>query len=903
LTATRFFSSGAALQDYLLAQAGPDVLVLVPHQRLAHQVWHRQRQTALAARRPAWEPLRFKTLMAWWGDLFQGLWPREALAPPLVRLARWRQALRAAPPPSGPTPPLAWAQALDETHQILCRYLLAGGDVRPPAGAGDSPLVAWRRQATQIYTDLLRQEAWISPGELPAYLTAALREGRLKAPAGVLVVGLETPAPGEELWLKELSRHTRLVHLQVRGDWDNVREALALPDPAQELQWVASQLVEIARAGLPLHRLAITAVDMETTGPQLRRVLAELLGPPQSPDGWAYNFSQGPPLAEVPLFQAAVLPLQFIVARERREDLMALLLSPYYGGATLQGHRLAPWDRIFREGRVDQGWDRLRQAARRSPGDATADMAARLDRVWNILNLSPAPAGQWRQGLQAAWGELGFPWGLNGAESEAWDRLTGLLGQVESALGAEAMAAGEFLGWLKIGAQRLILPGPGIQTAGIQVLGLLEMRGLDFSRVFCLGMNSGGLPAPPRALPLLSAAEKRLVLGGTYQSQHHFAAELFANLLGAAPHVTLTRPQLVDQEERVSTPLYLGEWGRAGMAALSVPHPAWLRAPAIQAALQAPATPGLPADLPQPLDLPLPGQISLSQIGSALECPCRFLLEVLLKIRELPEFEGGLDPRERGQLLHAALARFTAAFGKVLDTAGVWDQQRARELLQDAARQVLAPRSFDLHWQAEGERWLGEAGLLWEWLSLERARFDQGWRWLDCEAAFQDLQGRDWPFTLAGRIDRLDWHPETADLVVWDYKSGEIPKAKRVLEDREEYQLPGYLLAVQQGRVPCRPVTASLRAGFIGLKSLRSHHLRHEDFGAPAAQWREVAAAFADQVTALGRRLAAGDFRPDPSPAPAKPGDGACQYCPYELICGFTPDPATEDQPEPESEL
>ena len=153
------------------------------------------------------------------------------------------------------------------------------------------------------------------------------------------------------------------------------------------------------------------------------------------------------------------------------------------------------------------------------------------------------------------------------------------------------MDAGEFLEWLTIGAQGVILPGPGIQAAGIQVLGLLEMRGLDFSRVFCLGMNSGTLPAPPRPLPLLSPGEKRLVLGGTYQSQHHFAAELFHNLLGAAPHLTLTRPRMVDQEERVSTPVYPGEWGQAEMAVLTSPDPAWLRSPAIQAVFHAPALP------------------------------------------------------------------------------------------------------------------------------------------------------------------------------------------------------------------------------------------------------------------------------------------------------------------------
>jgi RecB family exonuclease len=202
----------------------------------------------------------------------------------------------------------------------------------------------------------------------------------------------------------------------------------------------------------------------------------------------------------------------------------------------------------------------------------------------------------------------------------------------------------------------------------------------------------------------------------------------------------------------------------------------------------------------------------------------------------------------------------------------------------------------DLHWQAEEDRWLGEGGLLWEWLSRERERFEAGWRWQGSEVAFQDLRGQDWPFTLRGRIDRLDYHPGNADLVVWDYKSAEIPKAKKVLEEAEEVQLHCYLLAVQQGRVTVNRAAARLRAGFIGLKSPRSHHLKHEDFGASPEKWREAAAVFAAKVAALGRRLAAGDFRPDPSPPPARLHDGACQYCPYELVCGFVSKPSPEEE-------
>ncbi len=209
-----------------------------------------------------------------------------------------------------------------------------------------------------------------------------------------------------------------------------------MPDPGQELHWVAARLVELARRGLPLHRLAVTAPDIDTYAPQLRRVLAELLGPPQSPEGWAYNFSQGPSLSEVPLFRAALLPLTFIAARERREDLVSLLLSPYYGGVQAHGRPLAAWDRVFRERRVDQGWDQLRQAVLRSrPPEAETAVLQRLDRVWDSLKGSAAPAGSWGRRLRAAWQELGFPRGLGEAETGALGSPHGLLPELETALG------------------------------------------------------------------------------------------------------------------------------------------------------------------------------------------------------------------------------------------------------------------------------------------------------------------------------------------------------------------------------------------------------------------------------------------------------------------------------------
>ena len=155
-------------------------------------------------------------------------------------------------------------------------------------------LVAWRRRVTGIYVELLRAGGWLSPGELPAYLTAALRQGRIKLPPRVLVAGLETPAPWKNSGSRSSAAAPRWSISRCGAILPNVREAVALPDPGQELHWVAAQLVELAQQDdLPLHRLAVTAPDIDTYAPQLRRVLAELLGPPQSPGRLGLQFLPG----------------------------------------------------------------------------------------------------------------------------------------------------------------------------------------------------------------------------------------------------------------------------------------------------------------------------------------------------------------------------------------------------------------------------------------------------------------------------------------------------------------------------------------------------------------------------------------------------------------------------------
>jgi RecB family exonuclease len=882
---TRIFSSSQALQNFLLEETLPSTLILVPHQRLARQLWHRQRLAALAGGVRAWEPLPCLTLGAWWSELAGKLWLPWAPAPRLLRLRLWRQAMATVAPPEGLIPDLAWAQALDDTHTLLARYRLR----RIASQSFDAPLIAWRHEVSQRYEALLREKGRLSPAQVPEHLLEALEAGRLRLPKRILVVGLETPAPLEAEWLTAVGRRTEVTTLQCKGNPAAVKEAVVLRDPQEEMAWVAAELVESRRQGHPLHRLAVTSPVMDRYAPDFLRVLRELLGPPGRDDGWSYNFSAGPRLSDTSLFAAALLPLAFTAQGERREDLVSLLLSPFYARFKEQQGRLARWDRRFRENRLDRGWAAMRPAVSQEPEDEA--LAGLLETSLARLRPLTATAREWTQRLTGVWQDLGFP-GQAGHEAEAErSRLSALLDEVAASLDDEVLTAQDFLDWLTHAGQAAPLPGPGVQEAGIQILGLLEMRGLDFDRVFCLGMNSRDFPAPPRPLPLLSPWERLQVLGGTAASQHRFAAELFANLKAAAPSIILTRPGLVDGEEQVGVYFWTGPWTAARLSPLSRPYPAWLRVQAVQAAHLPPAAnPEAPQTCPIPVTVP--DELRLTQLQAAFSCPCRFLLEVLLELAPLPDLASGIPPTERGQRLHQVAARFVELFGHILAQQHDWDESRARECLEQAGREVLGPWLHDPHWQAEWRRWFGDEaapGLLTAWLAGEKERYAKGWRWALVEAAFQGLTGEGWPFALRGRLDRLDHHPESGELVVWDYKSGSLPSAAKIFQRLEEYQLPGYLLAVRQGVVEAPGPTDRLKAGFIGLKSVRGEHLKYEDFGKPPEAWEEVLAAWEDRLADLARRLARGDLFPAPSPAPQGRQAGACQYCPYPLVCGYEP--------------
>ena len=912
-TNSQFFHTSAELQEFLLTQP-PGVVVIVPHLRLAHQVWRRQRLAARAAGRAAWEPVAMTTLSGWFQQLWRQLWLPVRPATVWQRLVFWLQAMEAIPPEEEISVDLSWAALLDEAFDLCQRYRLPS----PDGLEADSPLITWRQAMYQKFSTILREHGLISPAAVPDFLREALRRGELALPDQIVLVGFETPAPVEQEWLDALVKYLPVirVHLAGRQEEEISLKGVVFPDRRQEMEWVAAKVLELAQAGVPLHRLAVTAPNLESYLPDLRRLWQELLGQAVTGTGGCYNFSLGPTLSEAQLFHAALLPLKFIISGEQRQDLIGWLRSPYYGAFGRHDKNFLHWDKAWRKYGPDHGWIGLRQVIAGNNGDDTPhpdfpqsmgegkgaisaqggrkenratdkNLLGLIDQALSLLPRDQAPADLWRARLLEMWRLLEFPHCLDSQEAGQWQAWLTLLNEFAAAGGERPWTAAVMVEWLSWGAARLDLTGDGSVDTGVQIQGLLELRGLDFEAVFCLGLNMGVFPPPPRHLPLLTSREKTLVLGGDYQSQGEFAKTSYRYLLAAAPQLILTRPVVDQEEEQLAShiiPSTIWEKDPIKFSALSQAHPAWLRSPAVQAAFLIQAS-GLTPDLPELIPIPLPEQMSLSALETALTCPCRFFLNKLLGLEELPDLEPGLTAQERGTIMHRVLQDFTERYLKTLQDTGVWDDVAAWQDLQAVIAEHQPDSRDNPHWEAEIGRWLAEpGGVLREWLEQEKQRFREGWRWLAMEDSFAGLRLPGWPMSVRGRLDRIDTHP-TEGLMLWDYKTGNVLKQKEIEEDRGRFQLLGYLLAVRQGLTRAKACEET-RAGIIGLKSSRTDHLKYEDFKFSSADWQKVLEEKLRYIAEIGQRVGKGDFRPDPSqPPPAQ--SNSCKYCPLNLLCGY----------------
>jgi RecB family exonuclease len=858
----------------------------------------------MAAGKMGWLPPDILSLNAWIWKTWNMTWPSTRPLSHISCLHLWKEASSRVPPPAPFLPDLKLFQGLDETYTVLVRHGLS------PEGptASATPILSWRREVIQAFETLARDLQGFHPAFLPLHLAQTIQKGSVRLPKVVVLAAFEAPAPIEKTLFDCLASQCTLRRFDLPTGIPEKTERVVTPSRKQEVAWLTRKLVIDAQA-ISLNRIGVVVPDTEIYVPYIKHAFREIMGKPIDQSRSAYNISLGTPLLDQPLVQSGLLPLRFWVQGQPRTLLLALVLSTYYGRWATNRDRIARADCVWRKQSLDTALRSLLQTL----FDQSPELFSQVNgshptleqALGTFIQGSDRTVSEWVRTLEEFWSAVGFPVIADEADTLAWRHVRTVLHRMREDLKRTPMNLADFTGLLQHLLSKERVHTQGSEEAGIQVLGIIESRGLSFERLYVIGLSAASFPRPVRPLPFLDVWERHHVQGATAESQYAFAEEAFRHLLVCAPHVTLIRPEEESAEPLAASPFWAqvaGEEVHPAVDPWNAPDAVWARATWLQEAEKGLAHPApFPPDDPPVVGDLLPKTVSVSQLAMAFVCPFRFYAETVLKIFPLDELIMGMSPLERGSRLHRALAFFTRRYRDQAPTEK--DREFMEALLRACSDEALSldagaahhagKDALSQHSRAmERRRWIGgndEApGLLTQWLDVELQRLDEGWCWLSEESSFEGLTAPGWPFSVSGRVDRIDGHRDKG-LMLWDYKSGEHPSKQAVLEYLIDPQIPAYVLAAKEHRLAglekeLRPGT-HVSGGYILLKGPSS--VSHKRLTPKDGNWDPVLKQWKEAVETLGKKLASGEFEANPYPvSDGVRREAACRSCPYRPLCG-----------------
>lgn len=426
----------------------------------------------------------------------------------------------------------------------------------------------------------------------------------------------------------------------------------------------------------------------------------------------------------------------------------------------------------------------------------------------------------------------------------------------------------------------------GEPLMGLQILGMLETRNLDFKRVILLSTNEGILPGGRGGntlIPLFLKSEAGLP---TYVEKDNVYAYHFYRLLQRAEEVYLLfsseseamgkgeASRLIKQVEYELAPKYNIELSHISVKAdttLTVGQPAAAieKSDAIMARLAEMGRHGL----------------SPTSFCNYIDCPKKYYYTRVLKVDESESIDEDLDASQLGSSIHAVLEKVYGAHlnqplkPKVMDEA----MEALPQLMEEAFKDLYSGgrntegRNRFLYSVAESQ--------LKHIFQQEKERLERGGN-LIVRGVEETIEG--YAITpevnLKGTIDRVD--ELEGCLRIIDYKTGRLAKDEITYDESKEampgkwLQLMWYALLYCRTHHPATPV----KSGIYPLRNLRSDvQMATWDTGddsAPEAVTPEKLDHFEEllreKVNELMNRSI--PFLPTPS-------DNACRYCPVKAFC------------------
>lgn len=657
-------------------------------------------------------------------------------------------------------------------------------------------------------------------------------------------------------------------------------------------QWAADLLQQA-----PDEQIAVVCASKQCNAENFQQALRNAIAPRSLIDfedrTQFVSEDQPRPVAQSGVIKDALLMLGLHNEQQQADELCRLLRSPYLIDSESEAEQRLHMEQFMRRRFSKQvSWKHFSDVLNTPDRDYHCpSLAAALLRMRIMLRAAPARqnAARWVTLFCELLESVGWPGTkLSGEEQQIlkqWQLILEQFADASALLGemSASRAIEKLRGFCQHSSSRQATDAPAVHFYSPT-----EAAGLQFDHLWLLGFTDQNWPAATAPTPFLPYdLQKQFGLPGSHSEIQYQAARSTFTVLCNSTRLSLVASHARsdgDQEFRASSltlnlaDAQLVETAASGMGRVNN----YFANGDTGAGLTTDYDPPLPALNEQSLITGGQGVIS-----DQSACPFRAFANYRLRIRQLEEFESGLNARDRGSAIHEALEFFYQRAPSRDALQNLTEEERdtlcteaantAVDFLYRRHRDIMTAKFRELETQRI-------SGLLQRFLDKELERSD-----FTVTANEVEIKWRHRALQLNLRVDRID-QLDDGSLAIIDYKTGKktTRPATWLLERSEDMQLPVYAIA-SRGNFTA-PVSSLCLAhinvattDYTGLAEQPNFHRSVsvvDELKDCHFNWQEINDFFATNVTKLADDFVDGVIAVDPAH-----GSKTCNFCGLESLC------------------
>ncbi|PIQ44245.1 MAG: hypothetical protein COV52_05355 [Gammaproteobacteria bacterium CG11_big_fil_rev_8_21_14_0_20_46_22] len=488
-----------------------------------------------------------------------------------------------------------------------------------------------------------------------------------------------------------------------------------------------------------------------------------------------FTISYGQSLSALAIIETAFLLLD-LGEYTQASTLSALLRSPFIAGAKEEASLRAKLDQALREQTFDIHLPSFLNAHQND-----CPIWCEQFKQWTAWPDKRLAPEDWIRHITQRLTQLGFcrDTPLSSLNYQAMTHFHEKLEALQAlALFKPKLSAYQAINWLKQSCQQTLFQAESHWQANIHILGLLEAADQSFDTVWHMGLSEAHWPPEQHAASLLPRRLQRELAmpGGDPALRAEFYSRLFESTQ-------------VHCRECIAT--YLKEADGVALAPASCiaqwPEDQRLQTKEEQTALNLETQNDWQAPRLSDDEKPRGGTQILKR--QAL-CPFKAFAESRLHAQSPEDFEHGLTPAMRGQIIHALLEDFWRNVQNLENLQNL-SEKNLSNLINDMIDNALTPFKTKLRYYLNTEKTRLNTTLT-SWLRIEKTREP-----FQIKALEQQQNIAIGPLTLSTRIDRVDRLSDNT-LILIDYKSSANSPQSWLGPRPDEPQLPLYSLKLTQ---------------------------------------------------------------------------------------------------------